>query len=424
MHIGPQSWDLKPAHEYPEGGGGVELPLGMDIPAVEERCRNNTYEWLPRMYDEEEGAFYGYYDPRYGDFADAQTANLIAPWQLMAAYDRYGDEELLERAASATIWLHENMVDSHPMSLVLGGVRDNIKEHQLWTKYTADYVVTNLGLFERTGDEEHLERAIQSGKFLLQAQRHDFAPLYDRWNEVWLHRGWQAFGRIIGAMLGIWELTQNQNWLDWAVQWGDYALDLQDSNGCFHLINQQYYSSDMAADEMRSLVCLAERTGDDTYRSAAVDFAEWHLRHQRPDGASYVALDRYYVPVSEYVGPGDVPNIGIALLRMHDLTGETRYLTATVKAMRYALSKQALPGEEHPYQEDPHIDWGFWSWDPPYDYTVSPDQSTHHVRGLWAFIDYWLTLDESTRSEVVEAAPLQLPEVSPEPAVGTRRDPQ
>ena len=402
MHISPNSWGLKPAPQYSDEQLQVEIPLGIDIPTVEDRCRNNCYEWLPRMYNQEQGAFYGYYDPRFEDFADPQTANLIAPWQLMAAYDRYDDEDMLNWAISSANWLHENMVDSHPMSLVLGGIQDNIKEHQVWTKYAGDYVVTYLALFQRTGDEEHLNRALQSGKFLLQALRHDFAPLYDRWNEVWLHRGWQSFGRTIGALLGLWGVTETPSWLEWAVEWGDYALDLQAENGCFHLINQQYYSSDIAADEIRSLMLLSEHTDDERFVRAAMDFADWHLRHQRDDGAWYVAMDRYDVPVSEYVGPGDVPNIGIALLRLHDFTGEIKYLNSTARAMRYAISKQVLPDEDHPYGDDPHLEWGFWSWDPHYDHTVSPDQSTHHVRGLWFFIDYWLGLDEETRREVID----------------------
>ena len=424
MHISPHSWDLKPATEYPDGGGGVDIPLEMDIPAVEERCRKNCYEWLPRMYNEEQGAFYGYYDPRFEDFADPQTANLIAPWQLMAIYDRYGDEEKLACATSAATWLHENMVDSHPMSLVLGGIQDNIKEHQVWTKYTGDYVVTNLGLFQRTEDEQHLRRALQSGKFLLQAQRHDFAPLYDRWNDVWLHRGWQSFGRTIGALLGLWEVTEDDNWLEWATEWADYALDLQAENGCFHLINNQYYSSDIAADEIRSLLLISEHTGEERYAEAAADFADWHLRHQRADGAWYVAMDRYDVPVSDYVGPGDVPNLGISLLRLHDYSGDTRYLTATIKAMRYALSTQVLPEEDHPFSGDPHLDWGFWSWDPCYDHTVSPDQSTHQVRGLWFFIDYWLSLDEDVRVEAMEALPEDLETQAPVRSGCTRPESQ
>lgn len=383
----------------------------MDIPAVEERCRSNCYEWLPKMYDEEMGAFFGYYDPRFGNHSDAQTANLIAPWQLMATWDRYGDEQMLEWAVTATDWLDENMVDSHPMSLVLGGIQDNIKEHQVWTKYTGDYVISNLGLFQRTGDEKHLKMALQSGKFLLQAQRHNFAPLYDRWNEVWLHRGWQSFGRTIGALLGLWQVTEDTKWLDWALEWGHYSLDLQDENGCFHLINQQYYSSDIAADEIRSLLLLTENADDERYAEAAVRFADWHLDQQRDNGSWYVAMDRHDVPVSEYVGPGDVPNIGISLLRLHDYTGDIIYLVSTIRAMRYALSQQVLPEDEHPHRGDSHLDWGFWSWDPCYDHTVSPDQSTHHVRGLWFFIDYWLSLDEETRAEAIDELPDELPEV-------------
>jgi len=114
-------------------------------------------------------------------------------------------------------------------------------------------------------------------------------------------------------------------------------------------------------------------------------------------------MDRHHVPVSAYVGPGDAPNIGISLLLMHRLTGNVQYLVAAAKAVRYSLSMQAVPGEDYPYAEDPLTQWGFWSWDPPYDYTMSPDHSTHHVRGLWFFLDYWAVLSEETRGQVGEA---------------------
>ena len=48
---------------------------------------------------------------------------------------------------------------------------------------------------------------------------------------------------------------------------------------------------------------------------------------------------------------------------------------------------QLVPGSAHPYQDDDNARWGFWSWDPYYDYTQSADQSTHHARGMWFLID-------------------------------------
>ncbi len=398
-HISPGCWGGAQAFE--RGSEVKQLtPLGITGSDIEERCRRNTHEWLMRQFDEQADAFRGHYDPRSRHFGNPQTANLIAPWQLLAAFDRSQDERLLEVASQSVSWIRDNLVDSHPMSLVLGGVHDDVQPTQLWTKYTADHVVANLGVYERTDNDEYLRNAIQGGRFLLQAQRHDFAPIYDhRWNE-WLKTGWQSFGRVAGAMLGLWEKTGDEQWLEWAVEWGEFSLRLQADNGCFYLIDEDYYSSDVAADEMRALACLSRATGREDFLSAALRFADWHLESQRDDGSWLLTLDRYGVPVSDYVGPGDVANIGIAMLLMHRLDGTMKYLVSGTRAMSYVLSPQAIAGEDYPYSEDSNTAWGFWSWDPPYDYSMSPDQSTHNVRGLWFFLDYYLTLPDQTRHEL------------------------
>jgi len=82
----------------------------------------------------------------------------------------------------------------------------------------------------------------------------------------------------------------------------------------------------------------------------------------------------------------------VALLRVHKATGEPRYLAGALKAMRYAVGQQVVPGSKHPYSDNEHALWGYWSWDPYYDYTMSGDQVTHFARGLWFTIDYLASL--------------------------------
>jgi hypothetical protein len=117
-------------------------------------------------------------------------------------------------------------------------------------------------------------------------------------------------------------------------------------------------------------------------------FADWHLQHQRADGAWPLTIDRHGNVVSNYVGPGDPANIAIALIRLHSATDEPVYLRSAVRAIRYTLGQQVLPGSDLPYADQPRVLWGLWSWDPPYDYTMSGDQSTHFVRALWFLLDY------------------------------------
>jgi hypothetical protein len=68
------------------------------------------------------------------------------------------------------------------------------------------------------------------------------------------------------------------------------------------------------------------------------------------------------------------------------------------------MTQQCIPGCCQDYCDDPNVHWGFWSWDPRYDWTMSADQSTHHVRGYWFFLDYFLSLPEDTQKAVAELA--------------------
>jgi hypothetical protein len=262
-------------------------------------------------------------------------------------------------------------------------------------------VVLNVALWDRLQQEVYLARAQQSSRFLLQSQNHGFAPKYDHWQEEWLPAGWQSFGRVIEAMIALQECTGDGTWLERARSWAMHGIKLQADNGCFYLINNTYYSSDVAADEIRGLIRMFIRTQDRRFLEAGLRFADWHLERQSPQGAWPLSEDRWGVPVTDYKGPGDMPNIAIALLLAHRVTGHAKYVAGAAKALRYSLTQQQLPDrQEQPYHEDPNTHWGFWSWDPPYDYTMSADQSTHHVRGYWFLLDYLLSLDAPQLAEL------------------------
>lgn len=385
--ISPQDWGLSVTSTTSE----TPIP-GLDVSPTEldRRMRANVYEWLPRQLDSETGAFHGFYRAPDGCREPPQTVNLIASWQLMAAYDRFDDAQLLERAQWAMDFYYRQFVVSHPMSVVGGGARDGVATHEVWTKFSAEFVIGALGLYRRTKQKAWLERAKQSGRYLLQAARHGFAPKYrldtGRWGD--LDFGWDSWGRVVEACLDLAATTEEESWQNLALHWGEHGLSIQAEDGCFYLIDQEYYNTDLAADELRGLTFLYELTEDKRFLHAALRFADWHLTHQRSDGAWAMTLDRNGNVVVPTVGPGDVPNIAVALFRLHYVTDEARYLDAALLALKYSLSMQVLPGSDQPYADDPNVQWGFWSWDPYYDYTLSADQGTHHVRGMMFLLDY------------------------------------
>lgn len=383
--ISPQDWGL------PVSDATSETPLdglGVSPAELERRIRGCTYQWMPRQFDNEAGAFYGFYRAPERQFEPPQTVNLIAPWQLLAAYDRYGDAALLDMARRAADWFYRHFVVTHPMSVVIGGARERLPDGELWTKFAAEVVLLNLGLYRRGGDPIHLDRARQSAGFLVQSGRHAFAPRYNEAQSAWLALGWQSFGRVVEAFLALAEATGEDVWRERALAWGEYGLSIQGADGGFYLIDGDYFNTDIAADELRALIYLHEITGQDRFIQAAKRFAGWLIERQLPNGAWPLTIDRDGNIVVPTVGPGDVPNIAIALLHVHQATNNTRYLDAALRALRYSLTQQVLPGGDHPYADDPNVQWGFWSWDPYYDYTLSGDQATHHIRGFMFALDY------------------------------------
>ena len=383
--ISPQDWGLPVAGKSTES---VVEGLGVSTADLEERARQCTYHWAPLNFDDAVGAFYGFYRAAEQTFEPPQTVNLIAPWQLLAAYDRYGDENLLRNARRATDWFYRQFVMSHPMSVVVGGVFESAASGELWTKFAAEFVILNLGLYRRTGDDLFLQRARQSAGFLLQSARYGYAPRYDVRQGRWLEKGWQSFGRVVEAFLLLEETTGEAQWRQQALSWCRFGLTLLAGSGALYLIDDDYFNTDIAADELRAFTFMYELTGSVQFLEAAEAFAGWLLRQQRADGAWPLTIDRDDNIVVPTVGPGDIPNIAIAFLRLHQVSGETRYLQAAKRALAYSLSVQVLPGSEEPYAADPRVQWGFWSWDPYYDYTLSGDQATHHVRGFLFALDY------------------------------------
>jgi hypothetical protein len=396
--ISPQDWGLPVASDLSDSP--VET-LGVSFAELETRARAATYQWLVRQFDNKTGAFHGHYRAPDGYFEPPQTVNLIAPWQLLAAYDRYRDSQLLAMAQSAAVWFYQRHVVDHPMSIAAGGVRDGAAADELWTKFSAEEAITCLGLFTRTGEHMWMNRAVQSGRYLVQARRHDFAPRYSLSAGKWLELGWDSWGRTIEANLLLWQARNQECWLEEALLWGEHALKIQASNGSFYLMDGEYYNTDLTADELRGLTMLHEATGRDDFLRAAQRFADWLLSIQTANGAWPLTVDRDGNVVMPTVGPGDVPNIGIAMLRLYHVTHDQRYLESALRATRYSLSVQVIPTSSHPYKDDEAARWGFWSWDPYYDYTLSADQSTHHVRGMWFVIDYWCANSASLSSESI-----------------------
>lgn len=386
--ISPRDWGIEKADK--DTKKRVKDIMGVSYDKLEERWKKATYQFLLNNYNQDIGAVYGHYNPREQESKSPNLTNLIAPLQFLATYDYYHDIEMLIRAKRSADFVYKNMTIWWPMHMWQGGVKDTGEmDGKVWVKYTAELMLLNIAIFVRTEDEEYLRRARQHATFLKQAQRHNFKFVFDEKKQVWEDNGWKSFGRVIVAYLALYDITSEEKYLERARAWGQYGVELQAPDGCFYLIDNYFYNTDIAADEIRGLAYLYEITGDSVFLQSALRYADWHLEKQRDDGGWLLALDRDGEVVADVVGPGDPANIGISLLYLYEITGDSKYLDAVIKTANYSLKIQAVPGGSYQkYLDDPRVRWGFWSWDPPLDWTLCGDQSVHHVRGLMFLADY------------------------------------
>jgi hypothetical protein len=385
----PRDWGL-PVPDV-AGRDRVAARLGITFDEVEERCGRAVDEFVSGTYDEEAGAARHYYRADTREWSEIDSGVFLIALNFLARGDETADVALLERARRCYRWGYEHRTERHPMFTWQGGVRDEFKPHELYVKYTADALTTCAVLYQRTGEEELLFHATQFHAFLKRARQAGFAYKYDTATYRWTSYGfsWNGFGGPVNAYLQLAEATGQERYLGEAELWGRHGLDQQADDGAFYLLDGVFWNSDLAPLELRALVFLYETTGDPDFLESATRFAGWLLKHQRPDGSWPIGIDRDGEVCAPNVGPGDMPNIALSLIRLHMHRPEAAYLDAAVSAVRYGLSMQAVgPGKYPDYLADPHVGHGFWSWDPPFDWSLSGDQSVHHIRGARMLAHY------------------------------------
>ena len=347
---------------------------------------------METLYDPEEKALRHYYRPDIHYYDKLDSGNFLMAVNYLTIYDLTGDPFLLERAESCFRWAYTHTTENHPMFTWQGGVRDGFKSNELYVKYTGDAFLTCTALYRRTQKEEYLFYIKQFHNFFKQAKKAGFKYKYDTNTYQWSSHGfvWRSFGFPVVCYIELYEATGEEKYLQEAVAWGDHGLTLQAEDGCFYLLDGEFWNSDLTAPELRGLAFLTELTGDPKYLQAACRYADWLLKHQNEEGAWPIGIDTDGEVCAPNIGPGDMPNIAVSLLRLHRDTKNDAYLQAALRAMRYSLSMQALEGGKYPlYLEDKSVKWGFWSWDPLHDYSLSGDQSVHHIRGF-LFTAYYL----------------------------------
>jgi len=394
--IHPRDWGLHAPETDGEKSRVLDM-MGESYQSVESRVRHAVLDFLDRLYDEEEKGLRHYYRADNQFLSELDAGNFMMAMNYLVVYDMNGDEVLLAKAENCFKWAYDHATETHPMFTWQGGVRDGFKPNELYTKYTGDACLTAAALYRRTEKDDYLFYIQQFHNFFKQARKAGFKHKYDTNTYTWRNKGfvWRAFGSIINSYLEIYELTDQEKYKQEALLWGENALTLKEGQG-FYLIDGTFWNSDLAAQELRALVYLYEISEDERYLNAAKDYADWLIDHQRDDGAWVIGIDKDDEIVAPNVGPGDTPNIALAMMRLHMHTHDERLFGAMKKAIRYSLRMQAVESGRYPlHLDDPHVKWGFWSWEPLMDYSLSGDQSVHHIRGMLFFAQYLATITEA-----------------------------
>jgi len=380
------SWPLSDATSF-----GLRAALGIELEELLTRVKNAGYGFVLGLYDDHEGALRHFYRADRREFGAFDSGNFLMALNFVLMYDLFGDRTMLERAQRCFSYALNHFTETHPMAFWRGGVRDGDRPQDLWVKYTGDAFWLAQALQRRTGDRSYQEAIFMFHNFYKRAREAGYRYTFDGQTYQWRERGnvWQAFGFPVTSYLEQYEATQDDRYLTEAVRWGDSGLSLQAQDGLFYLLDGTFWNSDLTAPELRGLVYLWEATGEDRYLESAVRFADALLSRQNADGSWPLGIDGDGEVAIASVGPGDSPNIGLSLLRLHGATGDDRYLGSAIRAVRYGLDLQAVEKSKYPrFLDDPYVQYGFWSWDPLYDYSLSGDQSVHHLRGLVFLASY------------------------------------
>jgi uncharacterized protein YyaL (SSP411 family) len=387
--IFPSNWNLtRPAAD----NKAIKEILGYSLEELETRAKNCVYLFLDSLYDEKEGGLRHYYraDKKY--YSELDSGNFLMAINYLTMFDLCRDTRMLDRAGHCFQWAYDHATETHPMFTWQGGVRDGFKPNELYVKYTGDAFLTCIALYRRTKKEEYLFYMKQFHNFFKQARKAGFKYKYDINTYQWSDKGfvWRSFGFPVTAYIELYEAANEKKYLEEAIQWGNHGLTLQADNGCFYLLDGEFWNSDLTAPEIRGLNFLYEITGEEKYLTAAVRYADWLIAHQNEDGSWPIGIDSEDEVSAPNIGPGDMPNIALAMIRLHMNTKEQRYFDAAIKAIRYSLSLQALEDGKYPlFLDDKSVKWGFWSWDPLHDVTLSGDQTVHHIRGI-LFMAYYI----------------------------------
>jgi hypothetical protein len=253
-------------------------------------------------------------------------------------YSRLTDDaSLVERARQMADW--EIEVQNPDGGVIVGLLSSRRKPS---TVFNTGMVMHGwLDLYELVRDERYLESAVRGAQYLVRQQDDDGA-----WRGACEYRGvpHTYSARVSWALLRLADVTGEDSLRLAARRQLDWVLSRQQANGWLDacaFAPSMDPNTHVIAYTLRGLIESAVLLDHDPYLDAARLTAEVLLGRFCELGRLPATYDRRWAPTAQYECITGIAQLAGIWLRLHQLTGEPRFLDAGVDALGQAVSRQS-----------------------------------------------------------------------------------
>jgi uncharacterized protein YyaL (SSP411 family) len=306
-------------------------------------------DWLCRAQDAwDDGGVARSYSLTYNPFLKRQgwmpsypeTTGYIIPTAFDYARES-GREELFSRATRMADWECDIQM---PSGAVQGGTVNDPPTPAVFN--TGQVIFGWVRAFQETGTERYLASAVKAGDFLVSGQDPDGAwrkNLSKYASEKMPFRTYNT--RTAWALFLLGEETGNQAYIDAAVRNIEFALSEQLPNGWFK--NNCLYDPTRPllhtiAYALRGVLEVGIALNKSSYVSAVRKAADELLAKQRADGSLAGRFNDRWDPAVKYSCLTGNAQMGIVWGRLHQATGDKKYLDGMVRANGFLRRVQWL----------------------------------------------------------------------------------
>jgi hypothetical protein len=253
-------------------------------------------------------------------------------------YSRLTDDaSLVERARQMADW--EIDVQNPDGGVIVGLLSSQPKPS---TVFNTGMVMHGwLDLYELERDERYLESAVRGGRYLVRQQDDDGA-----WRGACEYRDvpHTYSARVSWALLRLADATGEDSFRLTARRQLDWVLSMQQANGWLDacaFVPSMDPNTHVIAYTLRGLIESAVLLDHDPYLDAARLTADVLLGRFRELGKLPGTYDRRWTPTAHYECVTGIAQLAGIWLRLHQLTGEPRFLDAGVDALGLAVARQS-----------------------------------------------------------------------------------